>query len=270
MFNGYTEGIPYSLSRWTDISGDKSKWAWFEACLDAGRMVAFDPRTMAPGIWALTPNETLGLVFWTKNPKNLIQHRQRLDPYNVIVHMTVTGWWEVEKKAPTIFEAGYLLAEVSKIFKTYWRFSPIPLLPPEKLLPRFCKLLDYASLAHTDRVYVSFLQDNDLISETRSLQERFDLLNSMAEKAKPFGIKVLLCADDQNFNTWPKASFQTSACVQTTDFGKGMRSESCGCVLMVDPFTINEACELNCQYCYTADRALSPHKRNTTESPNSP
>ena len=42
-------------------------------------------------------------------------------------------------------------------------------------------------------------------------------------------------------------------------------SEGCGCVLMADPFTINESCTFGCQYCYAADKSLAPKKRNTTK-----
>jgi len=264
-YRGIDTKTPYSFSRWTDVSGDRSKWAWFKACLDAGKMVAFDPWVAAPGVWSLTPQDTFSLVFWTKNPKNLIEAQKCLNPYQVIIHMTATGWEEAEKKSPCLLESGNLMLEVSKAFeKIYWRFSPIPLLPQAELFVRFYKLLEYAFRARITCVFVSFLQPNDHIIEIRTLQERFDILNLLADTAMGFGVKVILCADDRSFTTWPKALFETGICVPPSDFKETTVKEGCGCALMVDPFTINESCEYQCAYCYAGDRSLSLQRRNTT------
>jgi hypothetical protein len=263
LHSGVTTGTPYSLSRYTDLP--MSKWSWFQACLEAKKMIAFDPQTATPGVWSLDPKDTLGLVFWTKNPKNLIQHRARLDPYYSVLHITATGWSEVERSAPSLPEAGKLLVEASRLFeKVYWRFSPVPLLPQKELLLRFQRLLAYATIAKMDRVYVSLLQPNDQIPETRTLQERFDILNMLTEEARTFGVRVILCADDKSFIGWSGTLFQTEVCVQPKDFKGKVQLENCGCVLMVDPFTVNEACSGNCLYCYAADRTLSSHRRDTT------
>jgi len=227
-------------------------------------MVAFDTQSIAPQVWSLAPEDTLGLVFWTKNPKKLSENRELLEPYNVIVQMTATGWAEAEKGAPDLNESAKLLYEASRAFKVYWRFSPIPLLPHQELLRRFGFLLTYASMgAGLDRVYVSFLQENDRMPETRSSQERFDILNMLSEKARERGVDVLLCADDRDL-VKEGAVFKTGICVPASDFQGATQEEDCGCVLMADPFTINETCMYNCTYCYTADRSLSPERRDTT------
>ena len=263
-FSGVAERIPYSLSRWTDVPS--SKWSWFEACLDSKKMVAFDPRTSAPGVWSLSPEDTLGLVFWTKNPTALLQSRDRLDPYDVTVHMTATGWAEVEKGTPSIEEAGRLLVRTARAFKkTYWRFSPIPILPDAELLRRFQRLLGFAAIAGIKQTFVSFLQENDKIPETRTPESRFSILNMLADEADTFGVEVVLCKDDRTFEGWGGARFTTEACVQPADFGEGrVHLENCGCVLMVDPFTVNEACQFGCAYCYASDKGLSVKRRNTT------
>jgi hypothetical protein len=265
LMSGVTEGVPYSLSRWTDVPA--SKWSWFESCLQHSQMVAFDPRTSVPSVWSLQPEDTLGLVFWTKNPTNLVRNKELLKPYDVTVHVTATGWSEVEKGAPTLEESGELLFQTAKAFKTvYWRFSPIPQLPERELLIRFQRLLGYASVAGLRKVFVSFLQSNDRVPETRGATERFELLNSMADEAKAFGIDAVLCGDDHSFDDFQGAKFSLGPCVNPVDFHSQhpIHLENCGCVLMVDPFTVNEACQYGCSYCYAADRSLSKNKRNTT------
>lgn len=260
--SGLVEGVPYSLSRYTDLPA--AKWGWFEGCLAAGQMIAFDSSGV-PSIWSLSPASTLALVFWTKNPSNLIASQLRLEPYKVLVHLTATGWREVEQGVPTIDEAGRLLIEAVKAFGLVrWRFSPIPLLPAQMVVERFKYLLEYAHRAERKDVFVSFLQPNDTLPETRGVAERFELLNRLAEAAKPAGIEVVLCKDDRSFDDWQGARFEISPCAPASDFMRGaVTLESCACVAMVDPFTVNEACSYRCQYCYAGDKTLAPRKRNS-------
>jgi len=228
-------------------------------------MVAIDPRSGAPGVWSLKPEDTLGLVFWTKDPSLLIASQLRLDPYHVTVNVTATGWGEVEKGAPTLYESGELLLETAEAFQhVYWRFSPIPALPKFTVLERFCTLLAYAHKAKLTEVFVSFLQPNDRIPEVRTPQERFELLNQMSGMAAQYGIEVKLCRDDRSFADWQGAKFSAGICVPQSDFPGATRPEDCGCTLMVDPFTINESCQFGCQYCYAADQGLASKKNNST------
>ena len=179
MKSGKAEGMPYSLSRWTDVPA--SKWDWFKESLKAGEMIAFDPRTAIPSHWSLRSEDTLGLVFWTKDPTNLIKDKALLAGYKVKVHVTATGWEEMEPGAPTLEESIYLLRWAVLNYgpeNVTWRFSPVPMVPD--VLHRFNRLLNEASFACLDQVYVSFLQENDKIPETRTPKERLELLRAMA------------------------------------------------------------------------------------------
>jgi DNA repair photolyase len=228
-------------------------------------MIAFDPKLGVPSVWSLAPRDTLALVFWTKDPSKLIASQLRLQPYNVIVHMTATGWREVEPGAPTLEESGRLLVEACRAFsRVHWRFSPIPLVPDQLVLERFKRLLEYAVRAGRPEVFVSFLQPNDMLPETRSATARFDLLNRLAEEANPAGLQVLLCKDDRTLDDWQGAQYGLAPCVPVSDFGaQGLPMEACECVIMVDPFTINESCSYGCQYCYAGDKTLAVRKRNS-------
>ena len=227
----------------------------------AGAMVAFDPRTAVPGRWSLAPEDTQGLVFWTKDPSNLLRDRELLRPYQVQVHVTLTGWHEAEKGAPDIRTGARLLKETVEAFgraNVTWRFSPVPLLPIDEVLERYNHI---ATLVRQEEVFVSFLQENDLVPETRDPVERSVLLFEMAQVYP--ATKVLLCNEDQ---TTPD-SLGVSRGVCAPGFRGALDAaqfEGCGCVLMADPFTINESCTMGCQYCYAADKSLSGKKRNTT------
>ena len=102
MRSGRAENLPYSLSRWTDVRA--GKWDWFQAQLDRGWMIGFDPRTAMPSEWSLSPEDVLGLIFWTRDPRNLVQDASRLQPYRLVAHVTVTDWHEVEEGVPRAAE----------------------------------------------------------------------------------------------------------------------------------------------------------------------
>jgi hypothetical protein len=261
---GSEEKILYSLSRWTDLPA--AKWGWFLASLRAGEMIAFDQRDAMPYRWSLAPEDTYGLVFWTKNPKNLVQDRAVLDAYPLHIHMTLTGWVEEERGAPALEEGCALLREVVSVYgaeRVTWRMSPLPVLPEGILLSRFDRILDTAGGAGLKRVVVAFVQTNDLVQEPRGEEEKLALLHAMADRARPFGVDVELCADDRRLTQDRKESPRLGVCVPPI-FGP-TPVERCGCALMADPFTINESCNMGCSFCYAADRSLSPHKRNTTK-----
>lgn len=266
--SGRQAGFPYSLSRWTDVPA--AKWDWFKENLTRGYMIAFDPTTAIPSRWSLRQDDTLGLIFWTKDPTNLIFERERFAGYNVKVHVTVTGWEEVEKGAPSLRNGANLLSMAASQFgpeNVSWRFSPVPLVPD--VVRRFDTILAMAAYGGLKNVYLSFLQANDLLPETRDEQERLNILTQVAELGQARGVRVLLCNEDRLLlkHQGIHPNLSSGICAPPEDFSlPGVAkpaSEGCGCVLMVDPFTINESCTLGCTYCYAADKSLSDKKRNT-------
>lgn len=270
--SGKVEKVPYSLSRWTDVPA--GKWAWMRQQLDQQWMLAIDQRTSVPARWSLKPDETLGLLFWTKDPAHLLTER-RLHDYRVKVHVTVTGWAEVEKGCPGLYEAAHGLRKAALHFgpeNVYWRFSPVPLLAPEEpfdAMKRFQAIAAIAADGGIRKVFVSFLQNNDLMPEYRTAGTKLDLLRRFAETADPHGIKVELCADDRSIMgrnlLYPNLSL--GVCAPPEDFGlPASDCDTCGCGFAVDPFTVNESCNFGCQYCYSADKSLSPKKRNTART----
>ena len=268
---GIEERVPYSLSRWTDVSGSQNKWDWFKGVMAEGEMFAFDARSVIPSLWSLKPQDTLGLNFWTKDPRNLLLDRDMLAPYKVKIHMTLTGWEEVEKGAPTLKDALWLLEDTVKVFgpeNVIWRFSPVPMVGDA--VARFRRIASTAGKAGLAKVYVAFLQENDLMPERRSERERASLLDSFAREAGDFGITVLLCNDDKKLlETYGsmRANLGLGVCAAPEDWGDELPAPmGCGCCIMVDPFSINESCTFGCTYCYAADKNIDAKKHNTTRS----
>jgi hypothetical protein len=262
--SGRAEGVPYSLSRWTDVPA--AKWDWFKGALEKGSMQAFDPRTGVPDWWSLKPEETQALLFWTKDPKVLVQNERLLRPFHVKAHVTITSWEEVEHGAPDPIDAAFWFDLLGTHFgkeNVSWRFSPVPLVPD--VVERFKRLCDKT---WAKKVYISFLQPNDKIPETRDAEERVRLMVEMARVAADFGVHVILCNEDQ---TLVRAlagarNLSTGVCVPPGEFAwTPPQAEKCGCAVMVDPFTINETCTFGCTYCYAADKTLAVKKRNSSK-----
>lgn len=227
-------------------------------------MHGIDPRTGIPAKWSLQVPDTLGLIFWTKDPLNLVSDQDLLTPYPLVVHLTLTGWSEVEYGAPDIEMGIRLMRRTVRAFGTeqvVWRFSPVPQLPTPELLDRFKSIADQAVGMGLSKVYLSFLQDNDLMPEIRPLTERSDILSVLAEACPQ--LQILLCQDD--LATPLQGKVLRGVCEDGSIFGSpSLPKEGCGCAMSVDPFTINESCNLGCRYCYAADQTLSGEKRNTT------
>jgi DNA repair photolyase len=270
LWSGRQEGMPYSLSRYTDVPA--AKWDWFRTQLAEGSMVAFDPRMAIPGRWSLKPEDVLGLIFWTKDPANLIQDVRLIRPYKKVVHMTVTGWTEVEQGAPDMAKGLDLLASLVDHYgpqNVVLRFSPVPIVPD--VIDRFVRIAGAAVANGLTDVYVSFLQPNDRMPETRSIAERRDLLKMMADTVPD--IDVNLCQDDKLLDgfEYGREHWYTNLQYGVCESGRRFKipsdasREDCGCCFAVDPFTANEACSLGCAYCYSAKQDVSLQKIDTTK-----
>jgi hypothetical protein len=271
VLSGREKGFPYSFSRWTDLPIDK--WDWFMECISKGYFLGFHPIEAIPYNWSLRPDDVLGLIFWTKDPTNLMWSRLYERGYNIKAHITVTGWKEVEGKAPDHRRGAINLALAAHLLgpkNVYWRFSPVPILPHPVIVERFDCIAAQAAEEGLDRVYVSFLQENDRMPETRTEQDRLNILVELAEVAATRRIKVYLCNEDRLLLGHPNIhqNLSSGVCAPPEDFAlPGLSkpaSEGCGCVLMVDPFTVNESCSVGCKYCYAGVKEFSPKRRDTT------
>lgn len=269
LCSGRLERFPYSLSRWTDVPA--SKWDWFKVQLGRGYFTGFNPKTSIPAHWSLYPEDVLGLVFWTRNPENLIRDEAVLKPYPLVVHTTLTGWVEVERGAPDIDQGISLMRRAIETFgpsRVTWRFSPVPLVID--VLDRFEKIArQIGPVAPGLPVYLSFLQENDRVPETRTLRMRSEITRHLMRISTENNLNLGVCQEDKvAHNILGSGRVCESGHRfknRMYDYGRGCFYEGCGCALAVDPFTVNESCRYGCLYCYAADKNLSSRKRNTAK-----
>lgn len=204
------------------------------------------------------------MVFWTRDGQNLVRNAHLLESYKKRFHFTLTGWQEVERKAPDIKQGLRILADMVSAFgpeDIVWRFSPIPTLIG--VADRFKEIADGVQKLGVKTVYLSFLQDNDLMQDPRGTFGKQFTLTLLSEAAPE--MTLLLCNEDRADLPHTKSNVRRGICEDGAWAGSAQRTEGCGCALAVDPFTVNESCVFGCRYCYAADKELAPKKRNTTK-----
>ncbi len=266
--SGKVERLPYSLSRWTDLPA--AKWPWFLDRLDNGWMLGIDPRTSLPEKWSLQPADVFGLVFWTRDAQNLVRSADALKPFPVVIHYTLTGWHEVERGSPSIDRALATMGDAVAAFgadRVIWRFSPVPVV--DDVVERFERIAKGVSALGIKEAFVAFLQENDLKNEPRPARVRRELLQQMAARTD---LTLQVCREDATPISAPNPRLVHGVCesgrrfIESKTWGVDWpKTESCGCALAVDPFTINESCVFGCEYCYAADKTLATKKFSTTK-----
>lgn len=263
IWSSRAENLPLSFSRWSDISGDADKWAFFERALAAGSVVAFDPRDAIPKRWSLRPEDVSELILWTKSPSRLLLGLTSVSPLVDLlpvlkVHVTITGWREVEPRVPALEVVALETKRLALMgIDVTWRFSPVPLLESEQVRGRFASIAARLG-GWVPVVFVSFLAENEFVPETRGASECGALVDDLARIAAGEGIELRLCADDAATT----CSAPRGVCAPARS---GAKTSPCGCGLAVDPFSFNESCDLGCRYCFVLNREMSPRKRNTTK-----
>jgi hypothetical protein len=130
------------------------------------------------------------------------------------------------------------------------------MLPDEEVVRRFRIIAKEAFRAGLRRVYVTFLQPNDLVPETRTFEARRGLLKALA---KSFDGYVVLCQDDRTLDgyTSDRSNLVKGICESGSSFGNVASKLRCGCTQAVDPFTLAAKCRYGCKYCYAADQNLA-------------
>lgn len=238
---------PYSFSRWTDVPA--AKWGWFRERLAEGSFVGFAEQSLTPQRWSLRPEDTEKLVIWTRNPRALFVDRHLLEPYDLHIHHTLTGWCEAEIGSPNPVKGLGDLKMLLDLFgpdRVTWRFTPIPATPDS--LDRWVCLAENLKPYGVKHVTAAFSSGAGYWAEDRSEGERAKLLADMAQ-VLPFTVCGL-----------PYRPVTVGDCRGP----EGLEGVVCGCRPMVDPFSINESCVYRCRYCYAADTSLSSQRRNTT------
>lgn len=260
-----------SVSRRTDIPNYYSEW--FINRIKEGYLYVKNPMNAHQiSKIDLSPDVVDCIVFWTKNPVNMLDKLDELRPYQYYFQITLTGYGkDVEPGLPdknrVLIPAFRELSEKIGKKRTIWRYDPI--LINEKYTKKyhyraFRKIAEQLH-EHTDRVIISFV---DLYAKTQrntaglhientGNEEMLEIAGNLATIAHEFGLQIESCAEAIDLESVGVAHGhcidkdlieELIGCPIRGDKDKNQRPE-CGCLESVEVGAYN-TCRNGCKYCY--------------------
>ncbi len=220
----------------------------------------------------LSPDVIDCIVFWTKNPANMIEKLEWLKDYVYYFQFTLTGYGrDIEPGLPDkreeLIPTFKALSEKIGKEKVIWRYDPV-LISKRYTVDYHLKAFEEiaGSLAdYTDKVVISFV---DLYAKTQrntkglgikqmTNDEITGLAAQMAQIASKYHLIIESCAERINLQ---KVGIQHGCCIDKKLIEKILgckligekdknQREECGCLESVEAGTYN-TCLNGCKYCY--------------------
>lgn len=260
-----------SVSRRTDIPNYYSEW--FINRIKEGHLYVRNP--MNPHQISriiCSPDVVDCIVFWTKNPANMLDKLDSLRDYIYYFQFTLTGYGrDVEPNLPD--KRAELIPTFRKLSErigkegVIWRYDPILFSPRYSMdyhLKAFEEIADNLA-GYTERVVISFIdlyakiQRNarELGIRQPTIEEMNDLAARMAAIAAEHNLRIETCAEQIDLEAAgvshgscidKKLIERLTGCKISGEKDKNQRKE-CGCMESVEVGTYN-TCKNGCVYCY--------------------
>ncbi|NJA08151.1 DUF1848 domain-containing protein [Methylococcaceae bacterium WWC4] len=266
-----------SASRRTDIPAFYSPW--FMNRVREGFLLTRNPfNAHQIRNVSLKPKDVETIVFWTRNPLNLMPNLSELDSLGLKYYFqyTITGYpRSIEAAVPKPHVAIETFSKLSEMIgrdRVVWRYDPILLSNQVDMREHKRLFAKIASLlaGKTNRVVISFADfyqkternlnsvDNLLYSDvTKDIDQLLELAKYMADIARANDMLIKSCAEHVDTTS---AGIEHGKCIDEEIikdvFGivldgkkdKGQREE-CGCIKSIDIGMYN-TCLHECAYCY--------------------
>lgn len=221
-----------------------------------------------------------GIVFWSKNPKPLLNRIEKLNGYTYYFLYTLNAYPDdIEGGLPTLEDRINTFKELSKYCPVIWRYDPILLTNGIDVtwhLNRFeylCKSLS----GYTKHCKISFVITTysgcSKSVYAPSEKEKHLLLEGLSKIASANDIQIEACAECAD---WSKYGILPSKCIDGKIFERLLtqkysdlnlevkrknnrldnQRKNCGCMPAID-IGRYDTCKHNCNYCYA--RKKSPN-----------
>ncbi|WMJ87355.1 DUF1848 domain-containing protein [Anaerocolumna sp. MB42-C2] len=261
-----------SASRRTDIPAFYSEW--FMNRLKEGYVLTRNPMNHSQvSKIILSPDVVDCIVFWTKDPKNILDKLPVIDNlgYQYYFQFTLTPYnQEIEsflRKKEEIIDTFIKLSEKKGKNKVLWRYDPIILnkdLTIEFHLEHFQYLCSKLS-GFTGICNISFVDiysklgkavKNNLLREI-TIEEMIKLASGFAKIGKSYGIELRACCERVDLSAYGvrQASCIDKAIIEEIN-GCSLEVKAdtnqragCGCIQSTDIGAYN-TCQNGCIYCY--------------------
>lgn len=261
-----------SVSRRTDIPAFYTEW--FFNRLKEGFVYVRNPfnKNMVSKI-SLDSKDIDFIVFWTKNPLNILNRITELNTYKIPYYfqITITAYGkDIETNIGDKFEIIEAFKKLSSLIgseKVIWRYDPILITEKYSLtyhLEKF-EFLAKELNAYTKKCIISFIDLYDKCKrnmkhiELKDIgnDEKIKLAMDMAKIAQKYDIELLSCAEDIELDT---VGIKHGKCIDDVLISQILGTElkiskdknqrgRCNCVESVDIGEYN-TCSHNCLYCY--------------------
>lgn len=260
-----------SVSRRTDVPNYYSDW--FINRLKEGFLYVRNPMNIHQiSRINLSPEVVDCIVFWTKNPANMLGKLEYLQDYAYYFQFTLTGYGRdmepnLPEKRKELIPAFQKLSEKIGKEKVIWRYDPI-LLSDKYTADYHLKAFEEIAgnlAGYTEKAVISFV---DLYEKTwrntRGLgirlateKEMMGLAAEMVQIASKYNLEIESCAEQRDFQ---KVGIQQGSCIDkklierivgcrlTGQKDKNQRKE-CRCFESVEVGAYN-TCLNGCRYCY--------------------
>ncbi len=267
-----------SASRRTDIPAFFSEW--FMNRMEAQYAYVRNPMNIHQiSKINLMPSIVDCIVFWSKNPKPIIN---KLDTLNDYFQFTLNAYHkDFETNLPSLDERIQTFQALSALIgrqRVIWRYDPI-ILNNQYSINWHIKKFEYIAKQlcnYTEKVTISFIDLYSKISNNIKRQTIFELsyvqkntiAKHLSEIAHSYHLKIDTCAEDIDLSTYDidharciddKLIAKLLDCSIDADKDKNQRLE-CGCVASIDLGFYN-TCQNGCTYCY-ANHNADVRKRN--------
>lgn len=258
-----------SVSRRTDIPNYYSEW--FLNRMKEGYLYVRNPMNFhqVSKIF-LSPELVDCIVFWTKNPKPMLNRLTELKDYSYYFQFTLTGYGKdlepnVPHKKKEMIPIFQELADKIGRERVIWRYDPI-LLTDKYTMEYHLKAFEEIAReleGYTKKVVISFVDLYDKMkhkgvyfNEMKGEECRF-LARQMAEIARAHYMKIASCAE---FMDLSNCGIEHNSCIDKEliekiigcplKVGKDRNQrEICGCVESIEVGAY-DTCQNGCRYCY--------------------
>jgi len=219
----------------------------------------------------ITPQLIDCIVFWTKNPKNILPKLDLLSAYNYYFQITINPYDnKIERYLPSKKEIINSFRTLSRTIgkeKTIWRYDPIIL---TKEIDTAYHALNFELIAsklegYTDRCIISFLDlyqksernMKQIKLETIKNTKMLEIAAILSKIADKYHIKIETCSEYMDFSP---VGIEQGKCIDDRLLSKIVgqplsikkdinQREICGCVTSIDIGAYN-TCGHGCLYCY--------------------
>lgn len=280
-----------SVSRRTDIPNYYSEW--FYNRIREGFLYVRNPfNERQISRISLSPDIVDCIVFWTKNPENMMDRLDELRDYPYYFQFTLTGYGKdiepgVPHKREHMLSVFRSLSEKIGADRVIWRYDPI-LVNARYTAEYHCRAFQEIAenlKGYTRKAVISFVDSYGRIRENmdclhvRQMTESqmLSLAESLAEIAEKNRIRIESCAESIDLQA---AGVAHGCCISRNLIEKitGCRiggakdknqREACGCLESIDVGSYN-TCRNGCKYCYanaSAERVKENAGRYDVYSP---